>query len=69
MNALVCCDNASSICIDQHCMSQHNGTALQSLASEHLQELANLVGSECQRQEEIIKVAMGSIHQGEALYL
>ncbi|KAF8504863.1 cytochrome P450 [Russula emetica] len=32
-----------------------NGTAVQSLASEHLQELESLVGSERQKQEEIIK--------------
>jgi hypothetical protein len=28
-----------------------------------------LVGTERQKQEEIIKVAMGSIYQGEALYI
>lgn len=39
-----------------------NGTAVQSLASEHLQELESLVGSERQKQEEIIKVAMASMY-------
>ena len=47
-------------------MSQHNGTAVHSLAEEHLQELEDLVGSERQMQEEVIKVAMGSIYQGKA---
>ena len=41
---------------------------MQSLASEHLQELENLVGPEREKQEEIIKVATGSMHSGEALY-
>ena len=41
---------------------------MQSLASEHLQELENLVGSEREKQEEIIKVATGSMYSGEALY-
>jgi hypothetical protein len=49
-------------------MSQHNGTAVHSLAGEHLQELDSLVGSECQKQEEIIKVAMGSMYHGKVLY-
>jgi hypothetical protein len=47
-------------------MVQHNGTAVHSLAGEHLQELENLSGSERQMQEEAIKVAMGSIYQGNA---
>ncbi|KAF8498600.1 cytochrome P450 [Russula emetica] len=46
----------------------NNGTAVQSLASEHLQELENLVGSEREKQEEIIKVTTGSMYQGEVLY-
>jgi hypothetical protein len=37
------------------------------LASEHLQELENLVGPEREKQEEIIKVATGSMYSGEAL--
>ena len=41
---------------------------MQSLASEHLQELENLVGSEREKQEEIIKVTTGSMYSGEALY-
>jgi hypothetical protein len=47
-------------------MSQRNGTAVQSLASEHLQELESLVGSERQAQEEIVKTTMGSIYHGKA---
>ena len=38
------------------------------MAVEHLQELESLVGSERQKREEIIKVTMGSMYQGEALY-
>jgi hypothetical protein len=49
-------------------MSQHNGTAVHSVASEHLQELERLVGLERQNQEEVVGVAMGSIYQGKALY-
>ena len=61
-------DDVPGIRIDQHRMSQRNGTAVQSLASEHLQELESLVGSERRKQEEIIKVAMGSMYSGEILY-
>jgi hypothetical protein len=67
-NALVCDDHLPSIHVDRHCMSQRNGTAVQSLASEHLQELDSLVGLERQKQEEIIKVTMGSMYSGESLY-
>jgi len=67
-NALVCGDDVPGIRIDQRCMSQRNGTGVQSLASEHLQELESLGGSERQKQEEIIKVAMGSMYSGEILY-
>ena len=49
-------------------MSQRNGTAVHSLASECLQESESLVGLERQKQEEVIGVTMGSIYQGEALY-
>jgi hypothetical protein len=66
--ALVCGDHFPSIDANRHCMSQRNGTAVQSLASEHLQELESLVGLERQNQEEIIKVAMGSMYLGETLY-
>ena len=38
------------------------------MASEHLQELETLFGLERQKQEEVIRIAMGSIYQGEALY-
>ena len=38
------------------------------MASEHLQKLENLVGSEREKQEEIIKVTTGSMYAGEALY-
>jgi hypothetical protein len=67
-NALVCGDHVPSIYDDRHCMSQRNGTAVQSLASEHLQELESLVGSERQKQEGIVKLAMGSMYAGETLY-
>jgi hypothetical protein len=40
---------------------------VQSLASEHLQELENLVGSEREKREDIIKVTTGSMYSGEAL--
>ena len=66
-NALVCDDHFLSIHVDRRCMAQCNGTAVQSLASEHLQGLESLVGSERQRQEEIVKVAMGSVYSGEAI--
>jgi len=39
-----------------------NGTAVQSLASDHLQNLESLVGSERQRQEEAIKSTLGSLY-------
>jgi len=42
----------------------NNGTAAQSLASERLQELENLVGSEREKQEEVIKVTTGSMYLG-----
>jgi hypothetical protein len=45
---------------------QRNGTAVHSLAGEHLQELESLVGSERQKQEEVIRVTMGSMYEGEA---
>jgi hypothetical protein len=50
-------------------MPQHNGTAVHSLASEHLQELESLVGSERQKQEEVVGVTMGSMYHGEALFV
>src|ERR1700679_1235264 len=49
------------------CSDANDCTAVQSLASEHLQELEN-VGSEREKQEEIIKVTTGSMYSGEALY-
>lgn len=48
-------------------MPQHNGTAAHSLASENLQELESLVGPERQKQEEVIRVAMGSLYHGESI--
>jgi hypothetical protein len=45
-------------------MLQHNGTAVHSLAGEHLQELESLVGLERVKQEEVVKVTMGSMYQG-----
>jgi len=41
----------------------HNGTAVHSLASEHLQELENLVGPLRQKQEEIVASALGSLYR------
>jgi hypothetical protein len=41
---------------------------VQSLASEHLQKLENLVSSEREKQEEVIKATMGTMYLGEALY-
>jgi len=38
-----------------------NGTAVTSLSSEHLQNLETLAGSERQKQERIVKVALGSV--------
>ncbi|KAH9987430.1 CyP450 monooxygenase [Russula vinacea] len=40
-----------------------NGTAIHSLAGEHLQESESLVGFERQKQEEVIGVVMGSLYQ------
>ena len=67
-NALVCGDHALNPSRSKYSLSQHNGTAVHSLASKYLQELEGLVGSELQKEEEIVKAAMGSIYQGEALY-
>ncbi|KAH9987386.1 cytochrome P450 [Russula vinacea] len=41
----------------------HSGTAVHSLAGEHLQESESFVGSERQRREEVVRVAMGSVYQ------
>jgi hypothetical protein len=38
------------------------------LASEQVQELENLVDSEREKQEVIIKMTTGSMYSGEALY-
>ena len=46
-------------------MPQRNGTAIHSLAREHLRESEGLVGSQRQEQEEIIKIVTGSIYHGE----
>ncbi|KAI0278782.1 cytochrome P450 [Russula aff. rugulosa BPL654] len=40
-----------------------NGTAAHSLASEHLQELENLVGLARQEQEEVVVAALGSLYK------
>jgi hypothetical protein len=50
-------------------MPQCNGTAVHSLAGEHLQELESLVGLERQKQEDIVKMTIGSIYHGEAFHL
>ena len=47
---------------------KYNGTAIESLASENLQESESLDGSKRQKQEEIIKMALGSLYTGDALY-
>ena len=50
---------------------QRNGTAGRSLASEYLQDLEDSEfsdGSKRQQQEDIIKMTLGSIYAGEALY-
>jgi hypothetical protein len=39
---------------------------MRSLASEHFQEIENLVGSERQKKEDIIKMTMGSMFVGTA---
>jgi hypothetical protein len=67
-NALVCGDRALSLHVDSYCIPQRNGTAVHSLAVGQLQELESLDGSERQKQEEVVSVAMGSIYHGEALY-
>jgi len=41
--------------------AMRKGTAVQSLASEHLQSIEDLLGLERQKQEEIVKVTLGSI--------
>jgi hypothetical protein len=68
-NALVCDDHVPSVHVDRRCMSQRNGTAVQSLASGHLREVESLVGLERQKQEEIIKVTMGTMYAGETFIL
>jgi hypothetical protein len=49
-------------------MPQRDGTAMHSLASEHLEELESLTGLEHQKQEEVVRVAMGSIYFGESIF-
>ena len=41
---------------------------MHSLASEHLLELENLVGSARQKQEKIVVTALGSLYKGKVLY-
>ena len=41
---------------------------MHSLASEHLQELENLVGSARQEQEDVVVAALGSLYKGEVPY-
>ena len=48
--------------------SQHDGTAVRSVAGEYLQELENLAGSERQKQEEAVMVSMASLYHGKPLY-
>jgi hypothetical protein len=42
---------------------------VRSLASEHLREIENLPDSERQKQEEIIKITLGSMFSGNVSYL
>jgi len=39
---------------------------MRSLASEHLQEIENLIDSERRKKEEIVKITLGSIFSGDA---
>ena len=48
---------------------QHNGSAVQSLSSKLLQEIENLAGSERRKQEEVVKVALGSIFSGIKIFV
>ncbi|KAI0299508.1 cytochrome P450 [Russula brevipes] len=48
--------------------AMRKGTAVQSLASEHLQSIEALLGLERQKQEEIVKVTLGSIFTGKSPY-
>jgi hypothetical protein len=50
-------------------MAQRNGTAVHSMAGEHLRELDSLAVSERQEQEEVIKIVTGSMYHGEVLCL
>ena len=47
---------------------QRDGTAVPSLASEHLQEAELLSGPERQWTEEVIKNTLGSMFQGEFMH-
>ncbi|KAH9987409.1 cytochrome P450 [Russula vinacea] len=58
----VLCEKLKNEPIDFVKNAMHNGTAVQSLASEHLQELETFVGSNRQTQEEIIKKTLGSVY-------
>jgi hypothetical protein len=49
-------------------LSQQDGTAVQSLASEHLQEIENLATSERQEQEMVVKKTLASMYMGEILW-
>jgi hypothetical protein len=48
-------------------MPQRDGSAVHSLARERLLELESLIVSERQNQEEVVRVAMGSIYHGESI--
>jgi len=41
--------------------AMHEGRAIKSLASEHLQEIEYLIGPEHQKKDEIVKITLGSI--------
>jgi hypothetical protein len=64
---LWCGDRVPGLHAKRDCIPQHDGIAVHSLASEHLQELEGLVGLEREMQEEVVGVTMGSMYHGEAL--
>ena len=56
-----CCSDGLSLLM----VHQRDGSAVPSLASEHLQEVELLRGTERQLAEEVVKSTLGSIFQGE----
>jgi hypothetical protein len=64
-NAMVRC-HRTPYTLPELTAEQHEGTAIKSLAREHLQEIESLAGSEHHRKEAIVKITLGSIFQGKA---